>query len=140
MLYEGRQIYFGRTGEAKEFFTKMGFECPERQTTADFLTSLTSPSERLVKPGFESTVPRTPDEFAAAWKNSKEYTELINEIEEYHSTYPLGGEALQKFVDARKAMQSKSQYVILSTRLLNKMLIFWKAYQVSLHHIHLGTG
>ncbi|KAK9433828.1 ABC-transporter extracellular N-terminal-domain-containing protein [Lipomyces doorenjongii] len=69
VLYEGRQIYFGRTHEAKEFFTTMGFDCPDRQTTADFLTSLTSPSERVVKPDYENRVPRTPDEFVTAWKN-----------------------------------------------------------------------
>lgn len=111
VLYEGRQIYFGRTDEAKEFFTDMGFDCPERQTTADFLTSLTSPSERIVKPGFEHRVPRTPDEFAAAWKNSREYKQLMKEIEEYDQAYPLGGESLQKFVDSRRAMQSKNQRV-----------------------------
>ena len=111
MLYEGRQIYFGRTDEAKEFFTNMGFDCPERQTTADFLTSLTSPAERVVRAGFENAVPRTPDEFAAAWKNSKEYRKLMQEIEEYDRTYPLGGEALQKFIDSRRAMQDKKQRV-----------------------------
>lgn len=111
VLYEGRQIYFGRTDEAKEFFITMGFECPERQTTADFLTSLTSPSERIVKPGFEHRVPRTPDEFAAAWKNSPEYKKLMKEIEEYDQTYPLGGESLQKFIDSRRAMQAKNQRV-----------------------------
>lgn len=109
VLYEGRQIYFGRTNEAKKFFTDMGFDCPERQTTADFLTSLTSPAERVVKPGFENVVPRTPYEFADAWKKSKDYSNLIEEIEQYHSSYPLEGEALQKFVDSRKAMQSKGQ-------------------------------
>lgn len=108
VLYEGRQIYFGRTTEAKEFFTNMGFECPERQTTADFLTSLTSPAERIVKKGFEDLVPRTPDDFAAAWKNSKDYKELMREIEEFDQTYPLGGESLQKFVDSRRAMQAKN--------------------------------
>jgi ABC-type multidrug transport system permease subunit/ABC-type multidrug transport system ATPase subunit len=108
VLYEGRQIYFGRTTEAKEFFTNMGFECPERQTTADFLTSLTSPAERIVKKGFENLVPRTPDEFAAAWKNSKDYKELLREIEEFDKTYPIGGESLQKFVDSRRAMQAKN--------------------------------
>ncbi|KAJ5204724.1 ABC multidrug transporter C [Penicillium cinerascens] len=111
VLYEGRQIYFGRTEDAKEFFTTMGFDCPERQTTADFLTSLTSPAERLVKPGFEHSVPRTPDEFAAAWKKSDAYTQLMREIEEYDQTYPIGGESLQKFIDSRKAMQSKGQRV-----------------------------
>ena len=111
LLYEGRQIYFGRTDEAKEFFTTMGFECPERQTTADFLTSLTSPSERIVKKGYESVVPRTPDEFAAVWKNSKEYHKLMKEIEEYDQSYPLGGESLQKFIDSRRAMQSRNQRI-----------------------------
>lgn len=38
VLYEGRQIYFGRIHDAKKFFIDMGFECPDRQTTADFLT------------------------------------------------------------------------------------------------------
>ncbi|KAJ5091406.1 ABC multidrug transporter C [Penicillium alfredii] len=111
VLYEGRQIYFGRTNEAKEFFTTMGFDCPERQTTADFLTSLTSPSERIVKPGFENLVPRTPDEFAAAWKNSDAYKKLIKEIEEYDQAYPIGGESLQKFIDSRRAMQDRNQRV-----------------------------
>ncbi|KAJ5753192.1 ABC multidrug transporter C [Penicillium odoratum] len=111
VLYEGRQIYFGRTDEAKAFFVNMGYDCPERQTDADFLTSLTSPHERIVRPGFENAVPRTPDEFAAAWKNSKEYRSLIKEIEEYDQSYPLGGEALQKFIAGRKAVQDKNQRV-----------------------------
>lgn len=111
VLYEGRQIYFGHTTEAREFFTNMGFECPERQTTADFLTSLTSPAERIVKKGFESLVPRTPDEFAAAWKNSKEYKTLMREIEDFEKAHPLGGEALEQFVNSRRAMQAKNQRV-----------------------------
>lgn len=109
VLYEGRQIYFGRTDEAKDFFTSMGFECPERQTTADFLTSLTSPAERIVKKGYEHLVPRTPDEFATAWKNSKEYRQLKKDIDEYDQSFPLGGESLQKFIDSRRAMQSRGQ-------------------------------
>ncbi|EEB87302.1 hypothetical protein MPER_15408, partial [Moniliophthora perniciosa FA553] len=60
VLYEGHQIYFGRAEAAKQYFVDMGFECPERQTTADFLTSLTNPAERRARPGFEHKVPRTP--------------------------------------------------------------------------------
>ncbi|KAF9890375.1 hypothetical protein FE257_006043 [Aspergillus nanangensis] len=111
VLYEGRQIYFGPTGEAREFFTNMGFDCPDRQTTADFLTSLTSASERIVKPGFEQQVPRTPDEFAAAWKSSAAYSKLMQEIDAYNQQYPTGGEALGRFVESRKAMQAKNQRV-----------------------------
>ena len=108
VLYEGRQIYFGPTDEAKQFFTDMGFECPERQTTADFLTSLTSPAERVVKEGYEKVVPRTPDDFALAWKKSEAYRQLQAEISEYDDKYPKGGEAFSKFVESRKAMQSKN--------------------------------
>jgi ABC-type multidrug transport system ATPase subunit len=81
VLYEGRQIYFGSASNARQFFINMGFHCPDRQTTADFLTSLTSPSERLVRPGFEDTVPRIPDEFATRWKESPERKQLLAEIE-----------------------------------------------------------
>ncbi|GFF23501.1 ABC transporter CDR4 [Aspergillus udagawae] len=111
VLYEGRQIYFGRTDEAKEFFTNMGFDCPERQTTADFLTSLTSPSERVVKPGFEGKVPQTPDEFVTAWKSSEAYAKLMREIDEYDREFPIGGASLEKFIESRRAMQAKNQRV-----------------------------
>jgi ABC-type multidrug transport system ATPase subunit len=42
VLYEGRQIYFGKTTDAKQYFVNLGFECPARATTPDFLTSMTS--------------------------------------------------------------------------------------------------
>lgn len=112
VLYEGQQIYFGRTGEAQKFFEDMGFLCPPRQTTADFLTSLTSPSERRVRPGYEDKVPRTPTEFAQRWRNSPECARLTQEIEAFDQEYPIGGESFEKFGEARRLMQSKQQFVI----------------------------
>lgn len=50
--------------EARQFLTYMGFDCPPRQTIANFLASLTSPNERRVQPGYEAQVPRTPSELA----------------------------------------------------------------------------
>lgn len=38
VLYEGRQIYFGPTENARAYFEEMGWYCPARQTTGDFLT------------------------------------------------------------------------------------------------------
>ncbi|KAF5346654.1 hypothetical protein D9758_013227 [Tetrapyrgos nigripes] len=107
VLYEGRQIYFGRTEDAKEFFVEMGFQCPERQTTADFLTSLTNPYERQARPGFENLVPRTPDEFARRWQESQERQCLLKEIDEWNAQYPIGGEQLDKFRLSRKSTQTK---------------------------------
>ncbi|KAH7083362.1 ABC-2 type transporter-domain-containing protein [Paraphoma chrysanthemicola] len=109
VLYEGRQIYFGKTTEARDYFINMGFECPARQTDADFLTSMTSALERIVRPGFEDRVPRTPDEFAQRWKDSPERAALMAQIETYEQKYPLGGEEAQKFAESRKAQQARGQ-------------------------------
>ncbi|CAK7901271.1 pleiotropic ABC efflux transporter of multiple drugs Cdr1p [[Candida] anglica] len=86
VLYEGYQIYFGSSKKAKQYFQNMGYICAQRQTTADFLTSLTNPVERIVKEGYEKKVPRTPEEFYSCWQNSIEKTELDKEIDEYLST------------------------------------------------------
>lgn len=102
LLYNGRQIYFGEIHAAKKFFIDMGFDCPQRQTTADFLTSLTSPAERITRKGFEGRVPSTPDEFAAAWQKSEDRAQLLREIDEFDRQYPIGGEQLTKFTEARR--------------------------------------
>lgn len=111
VLYEGRQIFFGRTDEAKAFFVDMGFHCTERATTGDFLTSLTNPAERVVRQGFEGRVPRTPQEFAIRWQQSEQRARLLQEIEQFDHQYPVGGEALEKFQISRKASMAKGQYV-----------------------------
>jgi hypothetical protein len=85
--------------------------CPARQTTGDFLTSLTNPSERIIAEGFENRVPRTADEFARVWKESTEYQALLKDIAAYNADFPLGGEALSKFRTSRQLQQSKSMCV-----------------------------
>ncbi|KJZ75242.1 hypothetical protein HIM_05436 [Hirsutella minnesotensis 3608] len=109
VLYEGRQIFFGRADAAKQYFINLGFECPARQTTPDFLTSMTSSLERIVRPGFEGKAPRTPDEFAAAWRNSAEYKQLQAEIEKYKVAHPIDGADADAFRASRQAQQAKGQ-------------------------------
>ena len=109
VLYEGRQIYFGNIHKAKDFFVNLGFECAPRQVTADFLTSLTNPLERRVRPGFEGKTPSTPDEFAAVWKRSQERDILLHEIDEFNKQYPIGGPSLDAFRHFRKTIKAKSQ-------------------------------
>ncbi|KAF2179586.1 putative ABC transporter [Zopfia rhizophila CBS 207.26] len=96
VLYEGRQIYFGKITEARKYFEDLGFHCPDRQTTPDFLTSMTSSSERVVKAEFEDSVPRTSDEFAQRWRMS-------------NARIPLGGGHYEEFAKSRRAQQAKSQ-------------------------------
>jgi len=109
VLYEGRQIYFGRTTDAKTYFENLGFWCPDRQTDADFLTSMTSHQERVVRDGFENRVPRSPDDFAAAWKSSKDCANVLTEIDAFNTSYPIGGPSLEQFKLSRRAQQAKGQ-------------------------------
>ena len=83
LLYEGYQIYSGPAKKAKAYFVKMGYECPARQTTADFLTSITNPAERVVRKGFEKKVPRTPKQFYDYWKTSPENETLVADVDRY---------------------------------------------------------
>ncbi|CEI63250.1 ABC transporter CDR4 [Fusarium venenatum] len=109
VIYEGRQIFFGPADEAKAYFINLGFECPDRQTTPDFLTSMTAPSERVVRPGFENKVPRTPDEFAACWKQSQQYQIVRAEVESYKSLYPINGSSADAFRENKQSAQAKGQ-------------------------------
>ncbi|OJJ07476.1 hypothetical protein ASPVEDRAFT_88724 [Aspergillus versicolor CBS 583.65] len=132
VLYEGRQIFFGRADEARQYFIDLGFECPERQTTPDFLTSMTSPRERIVRAGFENKAPRTPDEFAAAWHNSEAYQRLQAEIEAYKAEHPINGADALRFRELKREQQARAQRAKSPYTLSYKQqigLCLWRAYR-----------
>lgn len=108
-MYQGRQIFFGSTLAAKSYFESLGFDCPKSQTTPDFLTSITSQSERCVRPGFENIVPRTSEEFAQRWRDSAEREALLAQIDAYNRAHPFHGNDAQTFAAARKLEKSKNQ-------------------------------
>ncbi|KAK6884936.1 Opaque-specific ABC transporter CDR3 [Candida tropicalis] len=83
VMYEGYQIFFGSSQRAASYFKKMGYICQDRQTVPDFLTSITNPAERIIKPGYERIVPRTPKEFYRYWRRSPERQALLEQIDEY---------------------------------------------------------
>ncbi|KAL4938956.1 hypothetical protein BDV06DRAFT_231366 [Aspergillus oleicola] len=131
LLYKGRQIYFGPTTAAKQYFLDMGFMCPDRQTDADFLTSMTSPKERVVRPGHESQVPNTPDEFAERWKGSPERARLAEAIRSHNGKF-ADGEQLAKFNQSRRAQQArvqraKSPYTL--SYVQQVQLCLWRGYK-----------
>ncbi|OWP01031.1 hypothetical protein B2J93_6505 [Marssonina coronariae] len=105
VLYEGRQIYFGPADEAKQYFVAMGWECPPRQTTGDFLTSVTNPAERTARAGMEKQVPRTPDEFEQYWHASTQRQALQQETREHEAEFS-GDQTLDAFTASRRGMQA----------------------------------
>ena len=117
VLYEGRQIYFGPTDEAREYFEQMGWYCPPRQTTGDFLTSVTNPSERKPREGWDSRVPRTAEDFEKYWLASDQFKSALDENKTADEHDADGEEALETFRESHKQMQAKhtrpkSPYVI----------------------------
>lgn len=89
LLRDGHEIYFGSRKDSKSYFTRLGFVCPQRMTTADFLTSLANPLQRVVHPGHRDRNPNSASEFADIWNNSTERTQLLEDIREFQGHYPL---------------------------------------------------
>jgi energy-coupling factor transporter ATP-binding protein EcfA2 len=106
----GRCIYQGPAVEAKQYFEDLGFKCPERQTTADFLTAVTDPTERQFRPGFEDKAPKTSEELEKAFRESEAYKKVLREISEYEAELENSG-----YVDAKEfegaVRESKSKTV-----------------------------
>jgi ATP-binding cassette subfamily G (WHITE) protein 2 (PDR) len=107
VLYEGREIYYGRCDQAERYFVDMGWHNPPRQTTGDFLTSVTNPQERKARDGMENKVPRTPEEFEKQWKSSAQYASLRREIDDHESEFPMGGHAERDLHDKKRSQQAK---------------------------------
>ncbi|KAK7204535.1 ABC-2 type transporter-domain-containing protein [Myxozyma melibiosi] len=82
VLYLGRQVYFGPVAEARAYFERMGYYCPPRQTTAEFLTAVTDPAGRFLRSDAPKDVPVTADQFEAYWHNSPEYQRVVAEVEQ----------------------------------------------------------
>jgi ATP-binding cassette subfamily G (WHITE) protein 2 (SNQ2) len=106
----GRCIYQGPAREAKQYFEDLGFKCPERQTTADFLTAVTDPTERQFRPGFENSAPKTSEELEHAFRESESYKNVLREIDQYETDLQNSG-----FIDAKEfegaVRESKSKTV-----------------------------
>ncbi|GKU09942.1 unnamed protein product [Fusarium langsethiae] len=89
VLAEGRQIYYGPSAEARQYFENMGFKCPSGANIADFLTSVTVHTEREIRPGHEATVPHTAQDFEKRYKGSEMFQRmkhLATSRVESHST------------------------------------------------------
>ena len=85
VIDDGRCVYQGPAQDAKQFFVDLGFYCPERQTTADFLTAITDPHERRFRDGFEARAPKTPEELEQAYLNSEAYQRVLADVDKYQT-------------------------------------------------------
>lgn len=85
LLDEGYCLYFGPVSEAKAYFEDLGFYCPPRKSTPDFLTGLCNPLERQYKPGCEESAPHHAPEFAERYYQSDIYKRMMEELRDYEA-------------------------------------------------------
>jgi ATP-binding cassette subfamily G (WHITE) protein 2 (SNQ2) len=104
VIYSGHQIYSGRADQAEQYFVDMGYDKNPRQTVPDFLTSVTSVTERRVRPGFEGKIPQTAEEFASYFRKSDHFLRLQEEIKLYKArhTNADNGDAFKMSVKTSK--------------------------------------
>lgn len=92
---------------------------------------MTSRRERVVRPGFEAKVPKTPDEFADRWIRSKERQALLEEIEEYQSKHPRDQRHVEykesRRAERQKHMRTGSTYLVSYAGQVK--LNLWRAYR-----------
>jgi ATP-binding cassette, subfamily G (WHITE), member 2, SNQ2 len=80
LIDQGQCLYFGPTDTVKQYFQELGFVCPDRWTTADFLTSVSDVHERSIKEGWENRIPRSAMQFAEAYRKSDIYRQNLEDI------------------------------------------------------------
>lgn len=108
LLDEGRMLFQGPISEAKKYFIDLGYHCSDRRTTADFLTSITSPNERRFRPGMEAKAPKGAIELENAFRESPHYRALMHDMED--STHP--NDSTETLVNFQKSTAAhKSRYV-----------------------------
>ncbi|KKK21456.1 ABC transporter [Aspergillus ochraceoroseus] len=83
LIEEGKCAYFGRSENARAYFERLGFECPPRWTTPDFLTSISDPHARRVRKGWEDRIPRSAADFQQAYCKSDRYKEALDDIDDF---------------------------------------------------------
>ncbi|ROV88366.1 hypothetical protein VPNG_10268 [Cytospora leucostoma] len=81
----GRCIYQGPAKDARQYFVDLGFKSLERQTTADFLTAVTDPKERLFREGCEASTPKTPEELEQAFRRSRFQKMVEDDVKSYEA-------------------------------------------------------
>lgn len=80
VIAEGHLLYYGRRTEAQPYFEALGFQYIDGSNVADYLTTVTSPTERLIIPGYEDTIPSTAIEIAAIYANSDVARKMAAEL------------------------------------------------------------
>lgn len=119
LIEDGKCAFFGRTEEARAYFEQLGFECPPRWTTPDFLTTVSDPNARRVKPGWENRIPRTAEEFQTVYRKSDAFKATLTDIEDFEGEI----KSQEQEREAARSKVTKKNYTV----------PFWKQVMILTH-------
>ncbi|KIW37521.1 uncharacterized protein PV06_10174 [Exophiala oligosperma] len=109
LIDQGKCLYYGSSDSARKYFRDLGFECPERWTTADFLTSVTDEHARSIRKGWEDRIPRNADEFAALYRKSEAYQRNLEDIRDFEAQLE---QQKQERLENRSKKNQRKNYTI----------------------------
>ncbi|PFH48337.1 hypothetical protein AMATHDRAFT_65762 [Amanita thiersii Skay4041] len=121
LIYEGRMVYFGPANQARQYFMDMGYEPANRQTTADFLVSVTDPHGRKPNkkygPFLRGPLPHTAEDFEAYYRDSEIRKLNLEDLESYKRDFvhqPKRAVAYRESASAEHAQhtRNRSPYMI----------------------------
>jgi ABC-type multidrug transport system ATPase subunit len=100
VIDKGKQLYYGPMKQARPFMEELGFICSEGANVADYLTSVTVPTERKIRDGFQDSYPRTGGDIRAAYEKSTIRAEMMAEYD-----YPMTELAKEQTRGFRESVQ-----------------------------------
>ncbi|KAI4251098.1 MAG: hypothetical protein LQ352_005065 [Teloschistes flavicans] len=83
LIDQGQQVFFGRVDEAKAYFEDLGYVAMPGETTAEFLTNITDPTQRRMRPGSKAADISSAQQLSAAFKQSIQFAKLLEEMDQY---------------------------------------------------------
>lgn len=98
-------IYFGPADQARQYFINLGYEPAPRQTTADFLVSVTDPKARISR---NPTAPRSAAEFATSFLRSADGEANKEDIATYVSQVVGNVERREAYVRSAMAEHART--------------------------------
>ncbi|KAJ7762052.1 pleiotropic drug resistance ABC transporter [Mycena maculata] len=113
VLSEGRMVYFGPADQARDYFLSLGYTPQaERQTTPDFIVSVTDPVGRIVRPRLtpqeEQARPRSSAELAEHFLASPMMAKNLADITAYNEECAPGHkERVQHYKRSAQAEHAK---------------------------------
>ncbi|KAF7560407.1 hypothetical protein G7046_g3742 [Stylonectria norvegica] len=81
VLDEGHEIYYGPMKEARPFMENLGFVCQHGSNVADYLTGITVPTEREIRPEMRHSFPKNAETLRAEYEKSRIYERMITQYD-----------------------------------------------------------